>query len=194
MNLKEIREIVDLVTEKGIAEFELERSGFRIKIRRRSGTAVSEPVFWSAPSGGAPAIPPSGAPAGTTGAPAGAGVRNTLPTPPPSMVPGATSSSPDSNEIQTVKSPMVGTYFAAPAEGAPPFVEPGVRVRAGQVLCIIEAMKLMNEIESEIEGEVVKCYAETASRWSLASRCSTFGRPPRAGSAERYTKTGAEET
>ena len=55
---------------------------------------------------------------------------------------------------------MVGTYYSAPASGAPPFVEPGVRVRAGQVLCIIEAMKLMNEIEAEIEGEVLKCHAE----------------------------------
>jgi acetyl-CoA carboxylase biotin carboxyl carrier protein len=65
-----------------------------------------------------------------------------------------------SDEIHTVKSPMVGTFYAAPAVGAPPFVEAGVRVRAGQVLCIIEAMKLMNEIETEVEGEVVKCHAE----------------------------------
>ncbi|MSO21274.1 MAG: acetyl-CoA carboxylase biotin carboxyl carrier protein [Acidobacteria bacterium] len=158
MNLKEIRDIVELITEKGIAEFELERSGFRIKISRRSAPAAGEPVFWqSQPPVGMSGMPP---PNSQAGPPVGAGARNTLPTPPPSMVPGSGSSSTTSEEVQTIKSPMVGSYYSAPAVGAPPFVEPGIRVRIGQVLCIIEAMKLMNEIESEIEGEVVKCYVE----------------------------------
>lgn len=159
MNIKEIRDIVDLITEKGIAEFEMERSGFRIRISRRAAQSPSEPVYFQVPGAMAtptalaapsPAAPPSSS---------GGGARSTLPTPPPSM--GASGGGGAlSEEIHTVKSPMVGTYYAAPAVGAPPFVEPGVRVRAGQVLCIIEAMKLMNEIETEVEGEVVKCHVE----------------------------------
>lgn len=161
MNIKEIREIVDLVTEKGIVEFELERSGSRLRINRRSGPAAGEQVVIQAPP--MMAAMPAAAPAQSAtvpGAPvSGGGARSTLPTPPPSMG-SAGSGAALSDDIHTVKSPMVGTYYSAPAVGAPPFVEAGVRVRAGQVLCIIEAMKLMNEIETEVEGEVVKCYAE----------------------------------
>jgi acetyl-CoA carboxylase biotin carboxyl carrier protein len=155
MNIKEIRDIVDLITEKGIAEFELERSGFRIRISRRA--AQPEPAYFQPPATmGAPA--PASSPFAAAPS-SGGGARSTLPTPPPSMGAGGSAAS-LSDEVHTVKSPMVGTYYASPAAGAPPFVEPGVRVRVGQVLCIIEAMKLMNEIEAEIEGEVIKCYAE----------------------------------
>jgi acetyl-CoA carboxylase biotin carboxyl carrier protein len=159
MNIKEIREIVDLVTEKGIAEFELERAGSRIRISRRSQPAAGEQVYIQAPPMVAAAPAPTVTSAPALSPAAGGGARSTLPTPPPSM--GASGSGAAlSDEIHTVKSPMVGTFYSAPAVGAPPFVEVGVRVRAGQVLCIIEAMKLMNEIETEVEGEVVKCHAE----------------------------------
>jgi len=157
MNIKEIRDIVDLITEKGIAEFELERSGFRIRISCRAAPSSAEPLYFQAPGTISSAV---AAPSPAAAAPSsGGGARSTLPTPPPSMVAGGSGAA-LSDEVHTVKSPMVGTYYSAPAVGAPPFVEPGVRVRLGQVLCIIEAMKLMNEIEAEIEGEVIKCHAE----------------------------------
>jgi acetyl-CoA carboxylase biotin carboxyl carrier protein len=77
-------------------------------------------------------------------------------TTPPPAAPGAPPTPAAEEDLHTVKSPIVGTFYESPAPGAPPFVKPGDTVRAGQVLCIIEAMKLMNEIESDVSGEVVK--------------------------------------
>jgi acetyl-CoA carboxylase biotin carboxyl carrier protein len=155
MNLKEIREIVDLITEKGIMEFELERSGTRLRISRNAGGRSDAPSVIAYAAPGAPA-PAAASPAGA--APAGAGPRSTLPAAASIAPPGAAAIS--SDEIVTVRSPMVGTFYSAPGQDAPPFVEIGDRVRVGQILCIIEAMKLMNEIEAEFEGEVAKCHAE----------------------------------
>jgi len=151
MNLKEIREIIDLITEKGISEFELERSGVRIKISRGGLAARSAefPVLHAA--GGSPAVVPVGA--GVSSAPPGAASHGTLPA--------ASGSPPEAAEgAFIVRSPMVGTFYSAPGQDAPPLVEVGQRVQAGQVLCIIEAMKLMNEIESEVDGEVLQRYVE----------------------------------
>ena len=78
-------------------------------------------------------------------------------------------------ELHAVKSPIVGTFYEAPGPGAPPFVNPGDQVDAGQVLCIVEAMKLMNEIESDVSGEIVKSLSTTANRLNTASRCSRSG-------------------
>ncbi|MGH9786908.1 MAG: acetyl-CoA carboxylase biotin carboxyl carrier protein, partial [Terriglobia bacterium] len=78
------------------------------------------------------------------------------PAPPPPAA-----AAPQTEEVHVVRSPMVGTFYNAPGQGAPPFVRAGDRIEVGQVLCIIEAMKLMNEIESEIAGEVLRCYVET---------------------------------
>jgi acetyl-CoA carboxylase biotin carboxyl carrier protein len=145
MNLKEIREIIDLITEKGISEFELERAGVRIKISR--GGAVRSVEIPGQSVGAAPS--------------AGAGARSTLPLAsaiPPPMAAAAPASSLE--ELFVVRSPMVGTFYSAPGQDTPPFVEVGERVQVGQILCIIEAMKLMNEIEAEVEGEMVKCYIE----------------------------------
>jgi acetyl-CoA carboxylase biotin carboxyl carrier protein len=144
MNLKEIREIIDLITEKGISEFELERSGVRIKISRGTAPRATEApgqAVYAAPS-------------------AGAGARSTLP--PASAIPPpvAAAAAASLEEVFVVRSPMVGTFYSAPSQETGPFVSVGERVQVGQVLCIIEAMKLMNEIEVEIEGEVVKCYVE----------------------------------
>ena len=148
MNLKEIREIVDLITEKGIAEFELERSGVRLRISRNQPLRGAEfgatlPAYAAAP------------------APASAGPRSTLPEaasiPPPGASAGA---APPTGDLVVIRSPMVGTYYSAPGQDTPPFVSVGDRVRPGQVICIIEAMKLMNEIEAEFEGEVVQCHVE----------------------------------
>ena len=150
MNLKEIREIIDLITEKGIAEFELERSGVRLKVSRNF-------VARSVPAG-AEATPAMQAVAAATSA-AAAGPRSTLPSAASIAPPGA-SSTYSSEEIVVVRSPMVGTFYSSPGQDAAPFVEIGDRVRVGQILCIIEAMKLMNEIEAEFDGDVLKCHVQ----------------------------------
>ena len=147
MNLKEIKELVDLITEKGISEFELERAGVRLKISRPGG---SGPVQVSSSAHAAEArVPPVATPP-----PAPSQV---IPPPPPAV---HAKTPPEAEGLQVVRSPMVGTFYSAPSQGSPPFVQIGDRVQPGQVLCIIEAMKLMNEIEAEIAGEVVACHVE----------------------------------
>ena len=146
MNLKEIKEIVDLITEKGISEFELERSGVRLKISRNTGSAraLLEQTPVARPAAAqSPVLQPSGSEqAGVSSAKTEADV-------------------PQRPEVlHVVRSPMVGTFYSAPGQDAAPFVAVGDDVQSGQVLCIIEAMKLMNEIEAEITGTVVKCYVE----------------------------------
>ncbi|MBI4480403.1 MAG: acetyl-CoA carboxylase biotin carboxyl carrier protein [Acidobacteria bacterium] len=148
MNLKEIREIIDLITEKGIVEFELERAGTRLRVSRVAARGAE----------GSAAAPAYGAPAAAMAAP-GAGPRSTLPAA-ASIAPPGSSAPISAEEIVTIRSPMVGTFYSSPGQDAPPFVEIGDRVRVGQILCIIEAMKLMNEIEAEMEGEVAKCHVQ----------------------------------
>jgi acetyl-CoA carboxylase biotin carboxyl carrier protein len=147
MNLKEIKELVDLITEKGISEFELERAGVRLKIIRPTDGTRAAPVVAHVSESRPPVVPETQPPAPPV-------VRT--PAPP---LPAATAL--QSEDLHVVRSPMVGTFYGAPAQEAPPFVRVGDRIEAGQVLCIIEAMKLMNEIESEIAGEVLRCYVET---------------------------------
>ncbi|OFW39721.1 MAG: acetyl-CoA carboxylase, biotin carboxyl carrier protein [Acidobacteria bacterium RIFCSPLOWO2_12_FULL_60_22] len=143
MNLKEIKELIDLITEKGISEFELERSGVRLKISRNAAPRTEGGIL---PADTRPAVA-------------------SISTPAPQLVSG-TPSSPSAEAplllegLHVVRSPMVGTFYLAPTQGAPPFIQVGDRIQVGQVLCIIEAMKLMNEIEAEIAGEVIKCYVE----------------------------------
>jgi len=154
MNLKEIREIIELITEKGIVEFELERSGTRLRVSRNTaGRDAPAMIAYAVPGAATPAAAPGGA------APAGTGPRSTLPAAASIAPPGAAGAF-SSDDIVTVRSPMVGTFYSAPGQDTPPFVEIGDRVRVGQILCIIEAMKLMNEIEAEFEGEVAKCHVQ----------------------------------
>ncbi len=148
MNLKEIKEIIDLITEKGISEFELERAGVRLKISRdihSRAAAASVPLAASA------------APAALT--------TEGAPRPGPVAASPAPAVSEDEEaarleKLHVVRSPMVGTFYSSPNQGPVPFVQVGDKIRVGQVICIIEAMKLMNEIEAEISGEIVKCYVE----------------------------------
>ena len=140
MNQKELKELIDFLIEKDISEFELERGDVKVRIKRGGETAA--PVITHAvpmatmPMAAVPAQPsPALAAAAATSPPA---------------------SPPAEEELHTVKSPIVGTFYEAPGPGALPFVKPGDQVAAGQVLCIIEAMKLMNEIESDKSGEVVR--------------------------------------
>jgi acetyl-CoA carboxylase biotin carboxyl carrier protein len=139
MNLKELKELIEFLIEKEIAEFELERGDFKVRIKRAGEHAVvhpqGDPRFFAVPS--APLAMPTmtGAPVASPAVPAEVVAEEVL---------------------HMVKSPIVGTFYEAPSPGAPPFVKPGDSVEEGQVLCIVEAMKLLNEIESDVAGEVVK--------------------------------------
>jgi len=144
MDLDDIRSILDLVKEHDLTEFELEVDSLKIKVRK---TGASHVVH-------APVLPqyaplPAVAMAGTATAPRPVEPR-----------PDAGAAAPADADLAMVTSPIVGTFYRASEPGAPPFVERGTRVKKGQVLCIIEAMKLMNEIECDHEGEVVAVYVE----------------------------------
>jgi len=157
MDFDDIERILELVREHDLAEFELERDGLKLRVRKAGAgyqqTAVQLPA---APIPMLPAATPFPMPA-----PPGAAASLTAP---PAGAPGSLASSATELEadleLAVVKSPIVGTFYRSPEPGAPSFVEIGDRIRKDQVLCIIEAMKLMNEITSEFEGEVVSVYAE----------------------------------
>ena len=142
MNQKELKELIEFLIEKDIAEFELERGDVKVRIKRGGEHTVvhtqGEPRFYAVPPAPAPELGavPVAVPAPSTPAPAAA------PAP--------------EEGLHTVKSPIVGTFYEAPSPGAPPFVKVGDMVEVGQVLCIVEAMKLLNEIESDFAGEIVK--------------------------------------
>jgi acetyl-CoA carboxylase biotin carboxyl carrier protein len=144
MDFDEINRILDIVREHDLSEFELEREGFKIRIKKGSL---------------APTSVPAGAPIASAETQAGPAPAAPSPSP-PEAVPSAGETASDETDFAIVKSPIVGTFFRAAEPGAPPFVEVGSSVKKGQVLCIIEAMKLMNEIDSEYDGEVVKIYVD----------------------------------
>ena len=143
MNLKELKEILQILEEKEITEFELEEAGIKLRIRKAPAHPEVPPVVVAA---AAPVVPV--APLVTPGASAAA-----IPAPAP-----APAAAPDEADVVQVKSPIVGTFYRSPDPASPPFVSVGDRIQVGQVLCIIEAMKLMNEIEAEVAGELVKVY------------------------------------
>jgi|SRR5579872_360776 len=139
MTIAEIKELIELFNASGVAELEVQRGEDRVRIRR-AGTIqeYSTPM----PAGAAPGV---------------AGVAQ--PPAQPSSAPGAATKEPESTDV-IVRSPIVGTYYDAPAPGAAPFVQVGDQVEPGQVLCIIESMKLMNEIEAEVAGTVTSKLVE----------------------------------
>ena len=141
MNQKELKELIEFLIEKDISEFELERGDVKVRIKR--GADAAPAVIAHA----VPMAPMAFVPATHASAPAQSASAAGTPSPQPAAA---------EEELHTVKSPIVGTFYEAPGPGALPFVKPGDQVAAGQVLCIIEAMKLMNEIESDASGEVVK--------------------------------------
>jgi acetyl-CoA carboxylase biotin carboxyl carrier protein len=143
MNQKELKELIEFLIEKDITEFELQRGDVKVRIKRGEQTVVhahGEPRFYAAPTAPGPAPEVGVAPI-----PSAAAV---------SPSPGKESAPAES--LHMVKSPIVGTFYEAPSPGAPPFVNVGDRVEEGQVLCIVEAMKLLNEIESDVAGEIVR--------------------------------------
>ncbi len=141
MAFDEIEKILALMREHDLAEFELEREGLKLRMRKAQSHAVMPAM-----------IPMVAAPAAHAPQPAAA----------PAPLPAAAAPDVDDDELElaVVKSPIVGTFYRCPEPGAPSFVEIGQRVKKDQVLCIIEAMKLMNEITSEYEGEIVNAYVE----------------------------------
>jgi len=143
MNQKELKELIEFLIEKDIAEFELERGDVKVRIKRGVEHVVAMPA--------APHFAVHAAPAATP----------EMATAPAVPVPAASSQSavaaPAAEQgLHTVHSPIVGTFYECPSPGSPPFVKPGDTVEIGQVLCIVEAMKLMNEIEADVAGEIVK--------------------------------------
>jgi acetyl-CoA carboxylase biotin carboxyl carrier protein len=139
---EQVRALIDLLEERGLEEFEYERAGVRIRLKRR--TVAPAPVFESY-------VPAANNPSAASTA--------SVPAPP---VPGeaALEGAPGTEELHIINSPIVGTFYAAPRPDAPSFVKLGDAVEVGQVLCIVEAMKLMNEIESDVAGELVRIYVE----------------------------------
>jgi acetyl-CoA carboxylase biotin carboxyl carrier protein len=147
LNLKELKEILSMLESAEILEFELEEEGRKLRILRASSMAaapVPAPIVIAA--GPAPA-PVAAAPVATAPTAADAPAA-----PPPAPA--------EEAGITLVRSPIVGTFYRSPDPNAAPFVSVGDTVKVGQVLCIIEAMKLMNEIEAEVGGEVVKIHHE----------------------------------
>ncbi len=143
MEFDDIERILELMRQHDLAEFELERDGLKIRARKTATGYTAAPVAAVIPNGAPAALPPAAIPA--------------VPVPPPAA-PADTDE--ESVELAVVKSPIVGTFYRTPEPGAASFVEVGERVKKDQVLCIIEAMKLMNEITSEYDGEVVSVYVE----------------------------------
>ena len=134
MNIKEIKEIINLMNENGLSEFELEREGLRIRLRKGPGGEGIEKIVMAAPVASSGSLELLKAEASAEAKVQKKGIE--------------------------VKAPMVGTFYRAPSPDAPPFVEVGSSVETGQVLCIIEAMKLMNEIKSEVKGKILEVLIE----------------------------------
>ncbi|MEE8417910.1 MAG: acetyl-CoA carboxylase biotin carboxyl carrier protein [candidate division Zixibacteria bacterium] len=150
MNENEIKKLIKIVEDSEIDQLEVSRWGKKIKITRRIGNGnghpVGHPVLQMAPP-----LPVAAVPAVSAAAPVSAATPIVDSAPP----------SADKNYIE-IKSPMVGTFYAAPAPDAPDYTKVGDKVSVGQIVCIIEAMKLMNEIEAEISGTVSKILVENS--------------------------------
>ena len=134
LSFKEIRELIDLVSERGLSALEIEQAGFRVRIEgvraATNGTGEASTLAYTAP----------------VAAPASRGPE--APPAPPA----------EDKNVHVITSPIVGTFYRSPSPESDPFAEVGQRVARGKILCIIESMKLMNEIESDVEGEIVEVF------------------------------------
>ena len=130
MNIKQIRELAQIVSENGLSAIEIAEGENRVRIERAVAAPAAVPAVVSMP---APVAAPTA----------------------PAPAPAAEETNVDFNRTREIKSPMVGVFYAAPSPDAKPFVEVGSKVKKGDVVCIVEAMKLMNEISAEFDGEVV---------------------------------------
>jgi acetyl-CoA carboxylase biotin carboxyl carrier protein len=141
MNQKEIKELIRFLKEEGITEFELERGDVKVHVKwgGNSSGPLPETRYYAVPGAPPAAVDLGGIPVA----------------PPPAATPAAPKEEP-AEDLHMVRSPIVGTFYESPSPGSPPFVKVGDVISAGQVLCIVEAMKLMNEIEADAAGELVK--------------------------------------
>jgi len=138
MNLKEIKELIEMLKGTDISELEVERAGVKVRLRKGSDTTIQSSLpRMEYPHPHLISVPRTDVPAAT-----------------------AKQAEPASSNQIKITSPIVGTFYRAPAPDKPPYVQAGDVVKAGQVLCIVEAMKLMNEIESEASGKIVKILVE----------------------------------
>jgi acetyl-CoA carboxylase biotin carboxyl carrier protein len=142
MNLEEIKDLIKLVSKSGLGKVEIEREGFRISIK---GSQTEPIMYQAAPMVAAP-VAAAPAPVATSAAPVS-----------------TDSSSNDDSKYITVKSPMIGTFYRTPGPDKDAFVNVGDSIQKGDKVCIIEAMKTFNEIESEISGKIVKVLVDNAS-------------------------------
>jgi len=140
-DMKDLRELIEFLKQYQVAEFDLDRGDIKIRLKFAQAAAPATGIADLARLVAAPAA------ASASAALPAAGFASSAAPP----------ADPDAG-LHILKSPIVGTYYGSPSPGAPPFVSPGDRVEKGQVICIVEAMKLMNEIESDASGEVVKCF------------------------------------
>jgi acetyl-CoA carboxylase biotin carboxyl carrier protein len=152
MDLDEIKLVLEMMREHDLSEFELERDGVKLRLRKNTGhqwngTGQPLPQVTFAPLAAAPAANDAGGPTAPVLAPANEDI-----------------------DLAIVKSPIVGTFFRQSEPGAAPFADVGQAVKKGQVLCIIEAMKLMNEINAECDGEIVKVYVENGQAVQYGER------------------------
>lgn len=143
MKAKEIQDLIDFISKSGLEEVNIETEEFKIKVKRSSDAQVRI-VEQQSP------------------APAPIAAVNSAPTPAPAQAPAA-KSGPDESRYVTVKSPMIGTFYRSANPDSEVFVKVGDKIKAGQPVCIIEAMKLFNEIESEVSGTIVKILVENAT-------------------------------
>ena len=153
INMTELRELIGLITENGLTNFELEREGFRVKVGR--GIANEEPAALAAATPGGEKQITAG-----VGAPTGGAVQSVPSIVPPHPGAQAEEAASADEGLHIITSPIVGTFYRAPSPTAEGFVRIGSQVDPDSVVCIIEAMKLMNEIKAETSGEVAKIYVE----------------------------------
>lgn len=154
LNLQEIEHLLGFMDKHGLEEFEYEHEGLRIRLKKPS--LGGSPAYRALPLPEIVVASPAAAPASVSGAAAAPSAGGTT-----ARESGAESGR--SDDVHLVKSPIVGTYYSAASPGAEPFATIGSKVEAGQVLCIIEAMKLMNEIEADVAGEVVRVFVENGN-------------------------------
>jgi len=154
MTLDEIKQLIEFIKGHELSEFELEQDGVKIRIKSGGGhhhVVAAPPAYFAAPPASMPAAAPAAAAAPAQAAPAPAAEEA-------------------GGEIAIVKSPIVGTFYRSAEPGAKAFVSVGDTVRKGQVLCIIEAMKLMNEIDSEYDGEITAIHIENGQAVQYGER------------------------
>ncbi|MBO9633691.1 MAG: acetyl-CoA carboxylase biotin carboxyl carrier protein [Chitinophagaceae bacterium] len=149
MDFKQIQELIKMINKSNIGEVSIEEKGFKLTIKQKEEPAqnvIAAPMHAPMPAY-APATAAIPQPAAAT----------------TSAAPATKAAEPAADNLITIKSPMIGTFYRSPAPGKPVFVEVGSEVAPGKVVCIIEAMKLFNEIESEVSGKIVKILVEDAS-------------------------------